>query len=182
MFIAFAQGDLKAFEEIYLRYAQRIYNLFLRRTQSKETADDLTQETFFRLIKARDRYTPQQKFAGYLFTISFNLLRDHEKKMQRWAKVLHSESSETPGREQDSGELHALEALELNEMIAALRKSLQELPAEQAKVLELTRFQGYSYAETAAMLGISEAAARQKAYRALKTLRTKLEKFSGENS
>lgn len=70
--------------------------------------------------------------------------------------------------------------IELSERLAAVQKAVQSLPEEQREVILLAKYQDLSYAEIAGVLGISEAAAKQRAYRGLKTLREELIHFKGD--
>jgi DNA-directed RNA polymerase specialized sigma24 family protein len=63
-----------------------------------------------------------------------------------------------------------------------VQAAVRSLPEEQREVILLAKYQGLSYAEVAATLGISEAAAKQRAYRALQSLKSKLKTLDGSNS
>ncbi|MCI0694838.1 sigma-70 family RNA polymerase sigma factor [candidate division KSB1 bacterium] len=167
LMLAYAKGRPEAFDELFARYGRKVYNLFLRALGNAETAGDLVQETFLRVISARERYQPTRTFASWLYTIAMNLLRDQLR--QRKRRGAREDLSET------ILEMRVSESdIELSERLAAVQKAVQSLPEEQREVILLAKYQGLSYAEIAGILGISEAAAKQRAYRALKTLREKL--------
>lgn len=180
LMLAYAKGHPEAFDELFARYGRKVYNLFLRALGNAETARDLVQETFMRVISARERYQPTRTFSSWLYTIAMNLLRDQFRRRRRErakgeGRVAIEDLSET------NLEIRVEEQnIELSERRAAIQQAVQELPVEQREVILLAKYQGLSYAEIAGILGISEAAAKQRAYRALKTLREKLAHLKGD--
>ncbi len=172
----FRDGDLAAFERLYGRYKQKIYNLFLRRTGDRNTAEEYTQEVFFRLIRSGRRFTNRATFGAYLFTIALHLLQDRErtrKRLQAIREKLIWFMEEQHRQESIQGRL------EQEEMHLFLKNMLHELPISQFKIVELVKFQGLSHREAAKIMGISEKAARQTLYRALQTLRKKAHQLKG---
>ncbi|MFQ5629627.1 MAG: sigma-70 family RNA polymerase sigma factor [bacterium] len=83
LMLAYAGGDAEAFDRLFVRHGQKIFNLFLRQTGNAELARDLAQETWVRLIDARRRYQPSKSFSSWLYTIAMNLLRDEIKRRKR---------------------------------------------------------------------------------------------------
>lgn len=161
---AYAKGEPAAFDELFARHGQKVYNLFLRAFGNATTADDLTQETFLRVVTAREHYVPVRTFSSWLYTIAMNLLRDQLRRRKR----------QGPSEDLSAVDLelaHAAPDDENAEKLAAVQKAVQCLPAEQREVILLAKYQALSYAEIAQILGIAETAAKQRAYRALKTLR-----------
>jgi RNA polymerase sigma-70 factor (ECF subfamily) len=173
LMLAYAKGRAEAFDELFARHGRKVYNLFLRALGNAETAGDLVQETFMRVIEARERYQPTRTFASWLYTIAMNLLRDQLRRHKRRGTT--EELSET------NLEMHVSEPeIELSERRAAVQKAVQSLPEEQREVILLAKYQGLSYAEIAEILRISEAAVKQRAYRGLKTLREELIHLKGD--
>ena len=70
-------GDYAAFEEIVGRYKKPVLNMIYRNIGNTEDAEDLAQEAFVRVYKARDSYEPKAKFSTWLFRIAHNRLMDH---------------------------------------------------------------------------------------------------------
>jgi RNA polymerase sigma-70 factor (ECF subfamily) len=174
LMLAYAAGNIAAFEELFRRYGTKIYNLFLRSERHAEVAQDLWQECFLRVIEARSRYKPTKAFSSWLYTIAMNLLRDrHRKKRRRkmhWSlNSFEEEIASTPDSE--SNPEKTLEKTNLEESV---KNALQALPADQREVILLSKYQGLSFQESAKILNISTAAAKQKAYRGMQNLRKKL--------
>lgn len=79
----YATGDLRAFEALYARHKGPLYRYFLRQCGSAETSDELFQEVWIRIIKARERYQPRARFTTFLYQIAHNCLVDHFRKAGR---------------------------------------------------------------------------------------------------
>jgi RNA polymerase sigma-70 factor, ECF subfamily len=79
----YATGDLGAFEALYARHKGPLYRYFLRQCGSAETSDELFQEVWIRIIKARERYQPRARFTTFLYQIAHNCLVDHFRKAGR---------------------------------------------------------------------------------------------------
>lgn len=159
--------DVRAFEILYDRYHLRLYNMFLRRFGDAEAAADLTQEVFFRFIRRQKSYRTKNRFSGYLLTIAFRLMLDAERYRSRRRRWLRSHISNV-GPVEGEGVVQEIVHREQRETLQAC---LQRLPSQQFQVLDLVKFQGYSYRAAARLLGITENAARQKVYRALRSLK-----------
>jgi len=162
--LAYAKGNAAAFDELFARHGQKVYNLFLRALGNAATASDLTQETFLRVVTARERYEPVRTFSSWLYTIAMNLLRDQIRRRKRLGATEDLSAV-------DLELSHAAPDDENSAQLAAVQKAVQCLPAEQRDIIWLAKYQALSYAEIAKILGIAETAAKQRAYRALKTLR-----------
>src|SRR5207237_7784701 len=80
LMLAFSQGSSEAFTELFHRYKQPVFGFFCRRVSDPATAEELTQETFFALIRAAARYEPRALFRTYLYAIGFKILRAHRRK------------------------------------------------------------------------------------------------------
>ena len=165
LMMRYAQGDVTAFEELYYRYESRLYGFCLRQLGDSDAAADAFQEVFKRVVDAHRTYEPKGRFASWIFTIARRVCVDQLRGAERVAPteaVAHSR------------ELEASPASPIEDRLAQqdeLQRLLALLPAEQREVLLLSKYEGFSYGEIARMLGSTEVAVRQKAYRALKTLR-----------
>lgn len=70
------QGDMQAFDELYTRHRQPLFNFILRLLQDAALAEDVFQETYMRVLENADRFNPRGKFSTYLYTIAHNLCMD----------------------------------------------------------------------------------------------------------
>jgi len=79
----YATGDVAAFGTLYARHKGPLYRYFFRQCGNPDTADELFQEVWLRIIKARERYEPKARFTTYMYQIAHNCLVDHFRKAGR---------------------------------------------------------------------------------------------------
>lgn len=79
----YASGDVAAFETLYSRHKGPLYRYFARQCGNAATADELFQDVWLRIIKARARYEPKARFTTYMYQIAHNCLVDHFRKSGR---------------------------------------------------------------------------------------------------
>lgn len=163
-------GEEGAFDELYGRYADRLFN-FLRRRVG-DAADDLLQQTFLRAFEAAERWEARASVSTWLYTIAANLARDHARR-----EVVRSGRAEA-GALEPSPELDAPSApeheLSRRELRAQLERAVRALPEHEQEAFLLGKFDGLSYAEIAEILGSTEGAIKVRIHRAMKTLQTSL--------
>jgi len=129
LMLAYAGGDLLAFEMLYRRHRGMLYRFLLRNLRQRADADELFQETWSRLIAARERYRPDAKFSTWLLQIAHNLMIDSFRRQRPQAS---SEETETVLRNLDAPESEQPErALSEFEQRRRLQLALEELPEEQ---------------------------------------------------
>ncbi|KUG09045.1 RNA polymerase sigma factor [Solirubrum puertoriconensis] len=160
-------NDLDKLAVLFDRYHQPIFNYLLRRTNNdRETAEDLTQTVFERLLKYRASYQPSQQFRAWIYQLARNVHIDH------WQRQHHLRTCDVVETEQ-RGQLgsSAFAAMRAAERDEQLYEALALLPDAQRDILVLNRIQGFSYEEIGQQLACSAGAARVKAHRALQALR-----------
>jgi RNA polymerase sigma factor (sigma-70 family) len=184
LMLAYAEGDGGAFDELFRRYATRLFNFLLRASGDRALAEDLFQATFLKLHQARKSYVAGT-FKAFLFTIAANLLRDERSRAEhRWRVSMDEEEIETvtaSNRTLDSAPQSFIEACQTSNLIET---AIEQLPDGLREVLLLSRYQGLDNREIAAALGISEGAVRVRLHRALARVRAALcmtDKAAGES-
>ncbi len=185
---AYQAGNEAAFAELFDRYAGAIYGFLVRRLGDPALAEDLYQEVFLRLHRARPSYDPGRPFRTWLFSIAHNLLSDALRSRRRTPSL--TQFQEEFGGAATSGD-KAPNAVNLGATIAsdgaspeaalvtrelgeALNRALRSLPPDEVTVLILARLEGLPYDEIGHVIGRSAAATKQLAYRALKRVRAEL--------
>jgi RNA polymerase sigma-70 factor (ECF subfamily) len=173
---AYQAGSEAAFNELFERHAGSVYGFLVRRLGDRSLAEDLYQEAFLRLHRARHTYDVSRSFKAWLFGIVHNLATDALRRRARApeAASLDGDGPSSPGRahERATRDDRSPEALATaRESAAALDRALTRLPSDEATALILARLEGLSYDDIAAVLGRSAAATKQLAYRALKRVR-----------
>jgi RNA polymerase sigma factor (sigma-70 family) len=160
-----AAGDRDALGELFDRYRLAIYALCARIARDADDADDLVQEVFLRVLRFRDSYRADAAFRTWLYRIAVNVSMDHERR-RRASRELQSDAllRAAPASEPASSSDLAVE-------VAA---ALATLPVDARTVLILSRYEGLTYAEIGAIVGVRAGAARVRAHRALRALRERL--------
>lgn len=162
---AYIAGDRRAFEEMFTRYAPRITRL-MRRDVGSADADDLVQQTFLQLHRARRDFRPEARVRPWLYTIAFNLKRQYFRRRGR-----KPESSLEADPIQDASQRGPEAAI----YAAQLRRALNALPEPQREAIVLHWFEGLTYPEVAQVVGAKVNAVRVRAHRGYGKLREFLE-------
>lgn len=145
-------GDVAAFEVLYTRHKGGVYRYLLRQCGDEETARDLFQETWSRVIKARDRYRPLAKFTTYVYRLAHNCLVDRHRRdsirpgHREWSPLDEEQAaSEGRGPEAESA---------ARETAARLRVALDRLPDAQREAFLLHQESGLTLKEIARITGV----------------------------
>jgi RNA polymerase sigma-70 factor (ECF subfamily) len=164
---AYARGESAAFRELFERYAPLLMRMLLRQLRVREEASDLLQQTFLQLHRARLDYDAGQRFRPWIFTIALNLKREHWRRARR--------RPEAPLDDAVLAEL-GVEARGAKRWEARrdLLHGLSQLRPEQREVIELHWFEGLSFGEIGACLGLTANAVKVRAHRGYVSLRERL--------
>jgi RNA polymerase sigma-70 factor, ECF subfamily len=164
LMLAFSQGSSEAFTELFHRYKQPIYGFFCRRVSDPANAEELTQETFFALLRAAARYEPRALFRTYLYAIGFKILRVHRRKAAFRAAFLGHRNSFPDPSKQDATESGLW-----------VRRAVEKLDPLDREIVMLREFEQLSYAEIADLLHLPLNTVRSRLFRARTALRDLLE-------
>ncbi|MBI4483086.1 MAG: sigma-70 family RNA polymerase sigma factor [Acidobacteria bacterium] len=149
-------GDSAAWELIVRRHSRRIYNLAYRYVNRFDLAEDLTQETFFRVYQTLRSFNPQTgKFAHWLIRVGRNLIIDHYRRTKKEKTVAGSEEMETLDLT-GSPAGGPYEALERAEKVRFVRGCLDRLPGDLKEAVLLRDIEGLTYQEIGELLQIPE--------------------------
>ena len=184
LMLAVRDDSAAAFEELVARYQGRLLTVLRHLVGGREQAEDLAQEVFLRVYRARKSYQPGAKFATWLYTIAnhvaANALRSQSRRhevtlqardsgrlgAQPLAKMLQASSGQMPARQ--------LDKVEMREIV---RMSLDALNERQRLAILLSKFEGMSYAEIAEVMEISPEAIKSLLSRARENLREVLQPY-----
>jgi RNA polymerase sigma-70 factor, ECF subfamily len=159
------RGDRSALEELYLLHFDRIYSYLHMSVGSRHDAEDLTTQTFVKMLEAIGRFQWRSvPFSAWLFRIAHNLAMDHFRASRRWQP--EDEIPEGIHGEETSAEEQALASLGQTSLL----ELIDRLSPEQRQVLTLKFVFRFSNAETAAILGKTEGAVKSLQHRALASL------------
>jgi RNA polymerase sigma-70 factor, ECF subfamily len=159
------RGDRGALEELYLLHFDRIYSYLHMSVGTRHDAEDLTTQTFLKMLEAIGRFQWRSvPFSAWLFRIAHNLAMDHFRASRRWQP--EEEIPDGIQGEESSAEEQALASLGQTSMLSLIDR----LSPEQRQVLTLKFVFRFSNAETAAILDKSEGAVKSLQHRALASL------------
>ncbi|MFW6347110.1 MAG: RNA polymerase sigma factor [Cyclonatronaceae bacterium] len=154
-------GNDQAFNLLMKRYRRRLYHYLLGYTRSPEDAEDLVQETFFRVYKSRNAYEEIARFSTWLYTIAINLARTHFKKQRRvqYASIDETYDGKSGG---DAAVVYQLpdispaadETLHSKMMVGRVKRAIYALPEEYGELLHLRENKEMSYEEIASAAGL----------------------------
>jgi RNA polymerase sigma-70 factor, ECF subfamily len=159
------RGDRAALEDLYLIHFDRIYSYLHMSVGSRHDAEDLTTQTFVKMLESIGRFRWQAvPFSAWLFRIAHNLAMDHFRSRRRWQP--EEEIPEPSGAEETSAEEQALAAIGQTGLIELIGR----LSPEQRQVLTLKFVFRFSNGEAASILGKTEGAVKSLQHRALSSL------------
>jgi RNA polymerase sigma-70 factor (ECF subfamily) len=164
----YAGGDDAAFSTLYDLLAPRLYGYFVRQTRGADLADDLTQQTFIKIHRARGQFLPGAAVAPWAFAIGRRLLIDMLRRRRR--EVAPSEGEDVLDRTASEAP-SADDLVQAQETARRLQAALLRLPASQRVAFELVKQDGLTFVEAAEALGTTVAAVKLRAHRAYETLR-----------
>ncbi len=177
LMLAVRGGDVGAFETLFRRWAGRVLRYVGRMVRDPALAEELVQEVFLRVHRARERYTPDAKFSTWLFTIATNLARNELRRPQRRATHRSTEAgSDGAPLELVARAPRADDVAHARRVGAALEAELAALPDRQREALWLAAVEGLSYSEVAGALATSEPSVKALLHRARATLAERMGK------
>jgi RNA polymerase sigma-70 factor (ECF subfamily) len=165
-----------AFAGLVERFGPRIFARLFRMLQDRQEAEDLTQEVFLRLYRARLRYRPRAKFSTWLYHVTQNVARNALRRRRRhaWLRLSRLGADEEavrvrPRQERINDSPSA--RLERRELAQVVRGAVAALAGRQRTAMEMRQFQNYSCAEIADALALTPEATKSLLYRARLQLR-----------
>jgi len=173
--LAFCAGDAAAFETLFRRWAGPLLRYLERMLGEAGAAEELVQEAFLRVHRARASYRPDARFSSWLYRIGTNLALNELRRPARRAPHSSVEGTEADGEPLPAPTEPASEELvDARREVRALDRALRELPERQRAALWLVAVEGHSYAEVAGSLEISESAVKALVHRARTSLAAQL--------
>jgi RNA polymerase sigma-70 factor, ECF subfamily len=170
-------GDDSSFELLLRKYRTPLVNFLHRMVRDSATAEDLAQEVFLRVYRARQKYVPSAKFTTWLFHIATNLalnsIRDARHRQMEVSIDAPAEEDQTP-LEIPAKEMAADQSLVERDRAALIHRAVESLPEKQRAAVLLHKYEEMDYAEIARVLDCSESALKSLLFRAYETLRIEL--------
>lgn len=187
LMLAWKAGDDAAFAQLVELYSGRVFALLTRFMGSAPNREDLVQDVFLRVFKARDRYQPTARFSTWLYRITFNLAANDRSRASNRPHLsldhsLDGQDGETTLGDQIEDHRNAGPGDELarGDVVSAVRQAIDGLPEQQRMALILAKYDELPYSEIAEVLESSEKAIKSMIHRARTTLREVLAPFIQE--
>ena len=177
-----AAGDEAAFNFLVGKYHRPMMNFLYRMVHSQAVAEELAQDVFLRVYRARESYRAEAKFTTWLYRIATNVAVNHARdtKHERAAQNVYldvpdEETGTTPeiADDEPTVEQHLLR----EERMSAIRRHVMALPERQRVAVLMHKYQGLDYRQIGEVLKLSESATKSLLFRAYQTLREKLKDF-----
>ena len=167
-----AAGSDTAFEELYRRFARRLKGFFfLQLGGNEELAADATHDVFLRAYEARDRYQEGRRVDTWLFTIAYNICRNHYRSNAYEAQLLATLDAEPVTEQQIEVQL---DQAALDE---ALTQVLAELPAPLHQIFSLHYQEELTIPQIAEIVGVPEGTVKSRLHKTMNIIRKKLKKY-----
>jgi RNA polymerase sigma-70 factor (ECF subfamily) len=178
LMLAYAGGSAASFDRLYARHKGPVYRYLLRHCGNAATADELFQDVWTNVIRARASYAPTARFTTWLYTLAHHRLVDHwrvagqagfvsidddDTSMRDRVHAIHGSRVDEPETRAASGEIGA-----------RLARALSDLPAAQRDAFLLQQEAGLSLAEIAALTGAGEETVKSRLRYATAKLRATL--------
>jgi RNA polymerase sigma-70 factor (ECF subfamily) len=177
---AWQAGDEAAFDALVEAYSGQVYALLTRFLGPRANREDLVQEVFLRVVRARERYEPSARFSTFLFRIAYNIsVNETQRGIAREAGNVELGDDSQPGgpalaQFEDERAPAPEAALERDDVVREVRAAIARLPEGQRMALLLAKYEELPYDEIAQVLGSSEKAIKSLIHRARENLRASL--------
>ena len=187
LMLSYRGGDEAAFEMLYRRYEKPLLNFMYRVVMNAVEAENLCQETFFRIVRSKKKYEAIAKFKTWLYQIALNLCRDRLRRMKHRSHL----SLNTQALSQNNGDIELQDLIsdpssdlekhiETNELEALVQGAITSLPEEEHLVVVLKEYQGIKFSEIANIMNCPIGTVKSLNHRAHKKLRKILAKYLGD--
>jgi len=171
------EGHEESFDLLLQRYRTPLVNFLLRMVRDVATAEDLAQEVFLRVYRARKQYSPTAKFTTWLFRIATNLalnsVRDNRYRKMEISIDTPADEDQAP-MELPTREMRIDEHMAEQDRAGFIRRAVASLPEKQRVAVLLHKYEEMDYGEIARVLDCSESALKSLLFRAYETLRVEL--------
>ncbi|ADG68648.1 RNA polymerase sigma factor, sigma-70 family [Planctopirus limnophila DSM 3776] len=178
------QGDDAAFSQLVAAYQDRLVGILHHLVQDQQTAEDLAQEVFLRIYRARESYVATARFSTWLFKVANNLASNSRRNKGRRKEIslAGNESGSMGSRPEEQlvvekSALMPARQLDKAELQAAVRAAMEQLNSRQRMAVLLHKFEGMSYADIAETMDLTQPAVKSLLARARENLREFLERY-----
>ncbi len=170
LMLRYKDGDIDAFETLYRRHNNSLYRYLLRLCRHPDTAEDIFQEVWGKIIKAREQYRPTAQFSTFLYRVAHNCFIDHIRRNKRHQNMADVEP-DTQQAPVDGPDMETERSLARRRLEAAL----QDLPEEQRDVFLLHEESGLNLDQIAHVTGVNRETTKSRLRYAVNKLRAAID-------
>jgi RNA polymerase sigma-70 factor (ECF subfamily) len=176
-------GDDVCFEFLVAKYRRPIIGFMYRMVHNQAVAEELAQEVFLRVYRARASYRAEARFTTWLYRIASNMAINHARdtKYERASSSVYlDQADEATGVKPDVADFHPLaeEDMLRDERMKRIREHVMALPERQRMAVVMHKYQDMDYKQIGTVLKLSESATKSLLFRAYQTLRDRLKEFA----
>ena len=163
-----AEGELKSFEVLLLKYQDLVFGYSLKMLKNKEKAEDMTQETWMKVVRNAHQYRPTGSVKSWIMSIARNLIIDDFRASKKWKDLDDAEWNSIEDTQADIEKM-----FDESQKYDWFKSAFDELVENQKLVLTMILVEELSQAEVAAKLNTSVGAVKAALFRARESLRKK---------
>ncbi|MGE7764711.1 RNA polymerase sigma factor SigX [Peribacillus sp. NPDC096540] len=167
------------FHDLYEKYHQEIYQFIFYMTKNRESAEDLVQEVYIRVMKAYDRFEGKSSEKTWIYSIARNVTIDYFRKQKGWRDKIFSNFDWERQMIKDTQPIPEEVAI-MHDDIHDIYQCLNRCKVDQRSVIILRYIQAMSISETAEVLNWTESKVKTTQHRALKAIKKMMEDLSGK--
>jgi RNA polymerase sigma-70 factor, ECF subfamily len=176
-------GDEACLEFLIAKYRRPMIGFMYRMVHNQAVAEELAQEVFLRVYRARTTYRAEARFSTWLYRIASNMAINHARdtKYERAsASIFLDQADEETGTRLDVADLRPIAEQDMlqDERMRRIREHVMALPERQRMAVVMHKYQDMDYKQIGAVLKLSESATKSLLFRAYQTLREKLKEFA----
>jgi RNA polymerase sigma-70 factor (ECF subfamily) len=183
LMLSVKEDDSSSFEQLLSKHQKGVFNLVYRYVGDSFLAEDLTQEVFFRVYRARKSYTPQAKFTTWLYKIVTNVCFKALKARKRVYSLDYKPNNSDVSITQNiqSSPSDPSDAMEKEEVSKRVKDVIDNLPPNQRMAVILNKYEGLSYEDIGISMGIKANAVKSLMSRARENIKDKLGAYVDKN-
>lgn len=174
-------GDVAAFDQLIIKYRERVFGVVYNLTANREDASDLTQDAFIKAFQSINRFQGNCSFFTWLYRIAVNTTLSHLRKNRMRSffslEKLQEDGVSTQILEQLTDKKGADKDTYLQELKEKLNEAMQKLSIPHRTVITLFEIDGLSHSEIAEVMGCSEGTVRSRLHYAKQFLQGELSKY-----
>ena len=186
LMLRFKEGDVEAFDRLFVKHTRSIVNFAYRFVRNREIAEELAQEIFLKVYENAAGYRVQARFTSWLYKIATNVCLNEIRKPQ--FRVQHQSLHGSPldgGNDEDRKSEFGTTAtpekiFERRDLSRIIKQALSQIPEKQRIAFILNKYQELSYSEVADVMDSSEKAVKSLIHRAKEALAERLKPFTAE--